>query len=63
MNRLCASPTFTFVVVTSPPMSKLPIERLTVTVELRRVAVGWHEEMVSAVDRDIVHAKAKRNIA
>ena len=33
MNRLWHSPTFMLVFWTSPPISRLPIERLTVTLE------------------------------
>src|SRR5262249_22823396 len=39
VNRLCAAPTVTLVLVTSPPIKTLPIERLTVTCEL--VASRW----------------------
>ncbi len=40
VKRLWLSPTFTLVFLTSPPISRLPIDRLTVTLELSRVAVG-----------------------
>ena len=63
MNRLWSSPTFTLVFWTSPPISRLPIERLTVTLESIASRLAVSDEMMFAVDRDVIHAQAERDVA
>src|SRR5262245_26092292 len=47
VKRLWLSPTLTLVFSTSPPISTLPIERLTVTNELRASRLARKDEMAS----------------